>query len=151
MGRPSEQPSQTNGQAELVDLIARTEPGLEMEVLVEEVRRRACIVLGLASGHAIDPDRALSDMGLDSLMAIELRNALSAAAGKALPSTLIFSYPSTGALAGYLAAEIQRGPEAESATAAAPQPEEDDFLSRLEQLSDDAVDRMLNEAAGGVL
>jgi NAD(P)-dependent dehydrogenase (short-subunit alcohol dehydrogenase family)/acyl carrier protein len=151
MERSSDPVASSSGQAELADLLARTEQGREQEVLVEEVRRRACTVLGLAADHAIDPNRPLSDLGLDSLMAIELRNSLSAAAGKSLPSTVIFSYPSIGALAEYLAGEIQRGKETEQAAAAAvPQPQEDDFLSKLEQLSDDAVDRMLNEA-GGVL
>ena len=145
-GRAQESAPQSSGNPELVDVLAQAEPGREHAALVEEVRRRACTVLGLAPGHPIDPDRPLSDLGLDSLMAIELRNALSAAAGKPLPSTLIFSYPSIGAIAEYLAGEIVLASEQREL------PETDllvdgDFISRLEHLSESEVERLLKEAA----
>ena len=144
-GRPSAPSAGTSDLAELPDLFARTDPGRRHTVLVEEVRRRACTVLGLAAGHPIDADRPLSDLGLDSLMAIELRNALSAAAGEPLPSTLIFSYPSIGAIAEYLASEVLAGAETQPVPALALD-EVDDLLGRLEQLSEGEVERLLSEA-----
>jgi acyl carrier protein len=144
-GRPLTGAHEVSESAKLVELLHRAAPGRERDVIVEEVRARACKVLGLAPEHPIDPDRPLSDLGLDSLMAIELRNALSAAAGKTLPSTLVFNYPSTGAMAGYLAAELAspRQPLEPSPTRS----EEEDFISRLEQLTEGEVERMLNDAA----
>jgi hypothetical protein len=45
-------------------------------------------------------------MGLDSLMAVELRNALSALLERSLPATLLFDYPTIDGIAHYLAGEV---------------------------------------------
>jgi acyl carrier protein len=49
--------------------------------------------------QAIDPLRPLREIGLDSLMALELRNQLMQATGVALPATLVFDHPTVSALA----------------------------------------------------
>ena len=46
------------------------------------------------------------DAGLDSLGAVELRNSLAKSAGMELPGTLVFDYPSAGALAGFLETQM---------------------------------------------
>ena len=47
----------------------------------------------------------LSEAGVDSLLAVELRNSLQASFGVTLPATLIFDYPTVEALSGHLAEE----------------------------------------------
>ncbi|MGP4004628.1 SDR family NAD(P)-dependent oxidoreductase, partial [Streptomyces sp. 8N706] len=68
----------------------------------ELVRTHTAAVLGHASAEAIDAERAFKDFGVDSLSAVQLRNALAAASGVELPTTVVFDHPTPGALARFL-------------------------------------------------
>src|SRR6201999_1528829 len=70
-----------------------------MEVYVRGAARK---VLGLSASRPMPAETALQDMGLDSLMALELRNVLAQAIGRLLSATLLFDYPTVRGLAGYL-------------------------------------------------
>ncbi|MCP4804398.1 MAG: hypothetical protein GY884_03535, partial [Proteobacteria bacterium] len=78
-------------------------PESEREVaLVTLVQEEVSAVLGLAGAAAVPADRPLTEQGLDSLMAVELRNQLAARAQTRLPATLAFDYPTPQAIAGLL-------------------------------------------------
>ena len=62
-------------------------------------------------GFAPSPDQPLMEASLDSLDAVELRNALGSRFALELPATLTFDYPSVRALAGFIDAHAERGGE----------------------------------------
>jgi acyl transferase domain-containing protein len=91
-----------------VELRARLEaasPETRRELVLEHVRDAAAAVLGLDPGR-VDLEQGLFDMGMDSLMAVDLKARLEAVTGQRLASTLTFNYPTVTALAGFLADEV---------------------------------------------
>ena len=75
-------------------------------LLMEHIRSQVAKVLGLMTSEQIGPRQKLFDLGLDSLMAVELKNYLESSLGCPIPTTLLFDYPTLEALVNYLADEV---------------------------------------------
>ncbi|KJS57811.1 beta-ketoacyl reductase, partial [Streptomyces rubellomurinus] len=79
----------------LRDRLAALTPAERRSTLLDLVRREAAAVLG---AEGIGAQQVFKELGLDSLMAVELRRRLAAETGLTLPSTLAFDYPTPTAI-----------------------------------------------------
>jgi 8-amino-7-oxononanoate synthase/malonyl CoA-acyl carrier protein transacylase len=80
--------------------------GNRKTILFDRVRSLVAKVLGFDSPNSIDPQENFGDLGMDSLMAVELKNALQSSLGVSLPLTSAFDYPTVELLTEHLDKEI---------------------------------------------
>jgi acyl transferase domain-containing protein/NADPH:quinone reductase-like Zn-dependent oxidoreductase/short-subunit dehydrogenase len=132
----------TARRAEFLEQLNEAPAGRRREMLVKFLREQAIRVLGLAPGHPLGNDQPLHELGLDSLLAVELRNVLGAALGRTLPATVLFNYPCIEALANWLMSELFAAtPVEEQPTGDAG--ETDQARNEIESLSEDQLDELL--------
>ncbi|MFF4298354.1 beta-ketoacyl synthase N-terminal-like domain-containing protein [Streptomyces vinaceus] len=76
-------------------------------LLLELTRSQVAGLLGHASADAVAADQSFQELGFDSLAVVELRSRLGAATALALPASLAFDFPTSRAVAGYLAGALR--------------------------------------------
>ena len=102
----------------------------------------------LRSADPLDHDEAMESLGLDSLMALELRNRLEASLGITLPVALVWAYPTIAGLATALCERMGYPPTDENPQTAAPDAEPELSDEEMNLLAD-LVDASELEAATG--
>jgi acyl transferase domain-containing protein/acyl carrier protein len=134
--------------AELRDQLAAAPAARRKSIVAAFVRERALRALGLDATRALDPRTPLGELGLDSLLAVELRNAIGRAIGVNLPATLLFDYPTVETLTSYLCNEVLEGANAggedSGARALADARTASAVLAGITELSDEEVERVLD-------
>jgi NAD(P)-dependent dehydrogenase (short-subunit alcohol dehydrogenase family)/acyl carrier protein len=95
-------PAPTQERGDLSARLASVPEPQRPEAVLDLVRTHVAAVLGHSSAQEVEPERAFSELGFDSLAAVELRNRLGQASGLELASTLVFDYPNALAVAGHL-------------------------------------------------
>lgn len=109
--------------------------------LMATVRSHIAATLGQRNPEELEPRQRLFDIGMDSLMAVELKNRLEAGLGIGLRSTLVFDYPTLEALVRHLGEILPGKPEVKpEPEPVAPAPvfagDIESLLSELEQVSE---------------
>ena len=141
-------PLGTGASATLAADLAQASPARRHDLLVGFVGEQVARVLGATSGKVVDPRQPLQELGLDSLMAVELRNQLSTGLvlPRSLPATLVFDHPTLEALARALEFELQGAERTAPAPPDAAAPA--DAVGAIDGLSDDEIDRMFAAKMG---
>jgi polyketide synthase 12/myxalamid-type polyketide synthase MxaF len=130
------------------DALLALEPGRRRRALLEDhLRRRVAQVLRLAPTR-VDVGKPLRTLGLDSLMALELRNRLEADFGLKLPATLVWNHPTVSALVPHFAERLGvplEAPHSMEVSAVTMQNEADlvKALNEIEQLTAEEARRLL--------
>ncbi|MBV9875403.1 MAG: SDR family NAD(P)-dependent oxidoreductase [Verrucomicrobia bacterium] len=117
----------------------------QVERIRQLVESQAGRALGLTPGKSIDLQRPLHELGLDSLMSVELRNALAATFGRSLRATLLFDYPTLESLTRYLAQEVLNlGPASQASSENADTADESE-QQELQNMSESEAESLLLE------
>ena len=114
------------------------------DLLVQFLREKTAEVLRLPPAKMPGARTRFFEIGMDSLMAIELRSRLQVSLGRALPATLIFDHPTAETLADHLRAEVLAAEETKAATnepTAAPNQQDED--PELDGLTDAEIEGLL--------
>ncbi len=124
----------------LLQALEQAPAGERDRLIATFVQSEVANVMGFATDQSPEPDAGFFQMGMDSLMAVELKNRLQSGLACTLPSTIVFEYPSVRALSSYLTGHsIPREPkptvlqqaELDAATA--------DLVAEVQQLSDERM------------
>jgi acyl carrier protein len=111
------------------------------DILVRYLGRQLAAVMGIGSASGIDPHAGFLDLGMDSLMAVQVRNHVEAALGVTVP---IPNFMEEGACITTLAEDLlQELPEEAAEAKSASEPE--DVLADVDRMSSDEVDSLLEE------
>lgn len=139
--------------SDFLSKLNQAEPGTPRRALLREhICRQVAKILEFDNTVVLDPHQPLAEVGLDSLMSIELRNMLSTSLDRQLPPTLLFDYPTIESVYSYLATLVfddESRPAIEIAAEVDPDLEE--ILEELESLPDNTVEMMLQGYARELL
>jgi acyl transferase domain-containing protein/SAM-dependent methyltransferase len=141
--RPTEAATAPAAAVDLRALLARAPAANRREIMTEFALTEVVRILRIDRAHA-DPAQRLMELGIDSLMALELRSRLASglALERPLPATLVFDYPTVEAVADYLLGDVL-----ELELDRAPEPDEDAAVSAtvgdLRDISDEEVEALL--------
>ena len=124
-------------------------PSTRLLLMADIVRGEVIRILRLDPSSPPTRRDRLMDLGMDSLMAVQLRNALDRMfeLNRSVPSTLMFDYPTIDAIAKYLLERITPTEPSDSNGAIAPRDSEADAKAAqtVGAMSDDEIAALLDE------
>jgi acyl carrier protein len=127
-------------QTGLVEQLSEVAPELRRETILKLVSDKVSRLFG--ASQEWDYSTSLKEQGLDSLMAVELRNSLGEALGRKLPMSLIFSFPTINDLVDHLNHDLFK---AEPVKTGSPSPVEKSIDVDLDELSSEQLEQLIYE------
>ncbi|MDJ0573937.1 MAG: type I polyketide synthase, partial [Xenococcaceae cyanobacterium MO_234.B1] len=91
---------------QLLQQLQTTTPSQRQKLLIIYIQEQLVEVLKFEPSQRLNPQQGFFEMGIDSLMTIELKNKFEQDLGCSLPSTLFFKYPTLESLAEYLVSKL---------------------------------------------
>jgi acyl carrier protein len=131
---------QQAAQHPLAEKLQTALPHERAEVLTQSLQKEVMRILRLDSPAGIDWQQGFLELGMDSLMAIELRNALQKGLGRSIPATVALDHPTVDFLAKHLLENVLKLESASPSKAGEPPAEE-----ALDALSDAELARLVAE------
>jgi microcystin synthetase protein McyG len=110
---PAAQAGKSDTGPQLLERLAGARPQERLALLQTHVQNEVARVLGFDRSRQPDLREGLFQMGMDSLIAVELKSRLETSVQRPLPPTLTFDYPTIEALTTFLAREVLAIDEAE--------------------------------------
>lgn len=98
--------SERSRSSESIRQLAAATTADRLLILQSHIRAQVAQVLGFASPDLIELEESFADLGMDSLMAVELKNRLEESLGIAISPSLTFDYPTVETLTDYLDREV---------------------------------------------
>jgi acyl transferase domain-containing protein/NADPH:quinone reductase-like Zn-dependent oxidoreductase/SAM-dependent methyltransferase/aryl carrier-like protein len=127
--------------------LLRAKPEEREEIVQTYIREQVARVLG-ASASKLDADRPLNDLGLDSLMGIELRNRVEGDLALSLPMRELMQSPTINSLSRAVLGQLALPGSTPSAPPPTDQGTAEQLSAEVGQLSDEEVDSLLREMVG---
>jgi acyl carrier protein len=103
---PETSPAVDNRGGNLRAMLSAAPSAERQRLLCDRIRTIIARILGRPAGELPPETAPLREIGLDSLMSVELRNTLAAACATRLPATLVFEHPTAAALADHLGGTV---------------------------------------------
>lgn len=131
----------------LLQQLPQTTGKQRQKLLMNYIQEQLIEVLKLDPSERLNPQQGFFEMGIDSLMTIELKNQFEDDLECSLPSTLFFKYSTLGSLAEYLVSKLV---QSDAVTVADVQPQEEhgtieltNILDGVEQISETEAEELL--------
>ena len=156
----SKEDSQTNGnqrrtqQSAIRQTLDQAPASERLSRLIDYLQNEVARVLGKEASQMTDSHLGFFEMGMDSLMAVELKAKLESDLACALPGTLAFEAPTIGDMANYLAQHIfdwsdEQQPE-ETGAQLTQVTEKSELVLEVSQLSQDELEDSLEQELAGL-
>jgi len=139
-----EQPRSSMPVGQMIEQIKALPSNEQIDAFHEYAKQQVINILGLNSLQSFNSDRALTDLGLDSLMAVELKNKIEGDLRMNIPVTYFLEGVTVAALSKKLHQEFsERDGSVRSSDQTVDSEKAKELLSNLDRLSEDEVDSLI--------